>query len=164
MQIDIPQTYRNAMESLVAEELDRQLKRVPAKLAQYIQGHNRSEVIAYALNRLPPMYATSEQGWQQQRQRAKNELEKEIIEAVRQALAAVQQDPLRISTPLKFAENAEAVAALIELKDLLQCEELCWKNLVDTVEQTLIETNQGKINWRKRSKLNIRVDRFRRQL
>ncbi|MCS6813064.1 MAG: late competence development ComFB family protein [Cyanobacteria bacterium] len=48
--------YRNAMESLVAEELERQFQLVPPKLGRYL---SREEVTAFALNRLPPLYATS---------------------------------------------------------------------------------------------------------
>ncbi len=49
--------YRNVMEPLVAEEVQRQL---PLKLVKYL---NRAQAIAYALNRLPALYATSERGW-----------------------------------------------------------------------------------------------------
>jgi hypothetical protein len=90
--------YCNALEPLVAEEVHRQLLSLPSRLVQYIKP---AEAIAYALNRLPPFYATSEEGWQQQMHRAKTQLMPEIVLAVRQGLAAVQRDPLKVSTPLK---------------------------------------------------------------
>ncbi len=96
--------YRNAIEPLVVEEAQRQLEGLPAKLIRYI---DLAEVIAYALNRLPALYATSEQGWQRMQARAKNQLQAEMVAAVRQGFAAVQRDPLRVSTPLQLQKEWE---------------------------------------------------------
>jgi len=139
--------YRNVMESLVIDEVDKQLQKLPPKAAQYVK---RTEVIAYALNRLPALYATTEGGWQQQRTKAARELASQISNAVRQAIAAVQRDPLRTVTPLKLEEDQAAYAALQELRELLRYEELSWDNVVDAVEQTLMRTARGEITWRKR--------------
>ncbi len=89
--------YRNALEPLVTDEVMRQLEQLSPKLVKYI---NPEQVIAYALNRLPPLYATSIEGWTRQQQFAKNNLEKQIFLAVRQGFAAVQQDPLKVGTSL----------------------------------------------------------------
>lgn len=143
------ETYRNAIESLVVEEVDRQFHRLPPKLSSYL---NRSEVIAYALNRLPALYATSERGWQQQRLRGKNELGNQIVAAVRQAIAAVQRDPLRSSTPLQPLEDIDPQTALQGVRELLQREDVSWRNLVDAVEHTLQRTARGEITWRRRNR------------
>lgn len=87
--------YRNAIEPLVVEEVKRQLENLPPRLVKYI---NPAQVIAYALNRLPGLYATSAEGWHRQQQTAKEKLAHQIVMAVRQGLAAVQRDPLRVST------------------------------------------------------------------
>ncbi len=89
--------YRNAIEPLVAEELEQQLHRLPKQIVRYL---NPAQVMAYALNRLPALYATSEEGWHRQQQHAKQQLKEQIVTAVRQGLAAVQKDPLKYSTPL----------------------------------------------------------------
>lgn len=141
------QTYRNGMEPLVVQEVDKQLKLLPSKTVIYI---NKTEAIAYALNRLPPLYATSEKGWQQQQARANRDLHSQIVTAVRQAIVAVQRDPLRSVTPLKLEEEREASVALQELKELLKMNHLSWKNVVDQVEHALIRTARGEITWRKR--------------
>lgn len=94
--------YRNALEPLVINEVTRQLELLSPKLVKYI---NPEQVIAYALNRLPPLYATSVEGWTKQQEIAKTKLEKQIFLAVRQGLAAVQRDPLKITTPLVFLEE-----------------------------------------------------------
>ena len=120
-----PIIYRNAMESLVLEEVDRQFCRLPARLADYI---SQAEVMAYALNRLPPLYATSEKGWRQQRLRGKSELGPQIHTAVRQGLVAVQRDPLRIVQPLQFPEELAPQVALARLKELLGEQRLDWTN------------------------------------
>lgn len=127
--------YRNAMESLVVEEVDRQLQRLPAKLVEYI---STAEVIAYALNRLPALYATSEKGWRQQRLRGKNELKNQVNTVVRQALVAVQRDPLRVAAPLQItAEEQEPYSALQGLRQVLGKEHLSWDTLVDVVDRSL---------------------------
>ncbi len=141
------QTYLNVMEALVAEEVEKQKKQLPPKIAHYI---NQPEAIAYALNRLPPLYATSQKGWQQQRSRAARELHTKIVQAVRQALAALQRDPLRSSPPLKLETDRGPQDALRGLRELLRSEDLSWANLVDEIEQTLIRTARGEITWRKR--------------
>ena len=77
--------------------------------------------MAYALNRLPALYATSEEGWHRQQLRAKQQLKEQIVTAVRQGLAAVQKDPLKSSTPLKgegTAEQKEILMSAIRRQEL----------------------------------------------
>lgn len=45
------------------------------------------DIVAYALNRLPPLYATTEEGAQFQREHAKESLEKLILVQVHEAIA-----------------------------------------------------------------------------
>lgn len=97
-------SYVNVLEAIVIEEVERQIEKFPPHLAKYI---NPAQVIAYALNRLPSLYATSEEGWRKQQLKAKTELKDRIIMAVRQGLAAVQKDPLKVTTPLKIRGNLE---------------------------------------------------------
>ena len=49
--------FHNIMEELVIEEVQRQIVGLPTRLAQYIK---KVEVETYALNRLPPLYASSQ--------------------------------------------------------------------------------------------------------
>ncbi|MGL5510050.1 MAG: late competence development ComFB family protein [Microcoleaceae cyanobacterium] len=89
--------YSNIIEEVVTEEVTTQISLLPAKLVQYIK---REQVETYALNRLPPLYACSREGLEQQRKRADGELRAQVKQVVRQALAAIQRDLLRKSTPL----------------------------------------------------------------
>lgn len=141
------QIYRNVMEPLVIQEFEHQFRQLPAKVAQYV---NKAEVVAYALNRLPPLYATSERGWQQQQARADRELAPKIAAAVRQAIAAVQRDPIRATTPLRVDGDRDVHMALRELQELLHVNDLSWQNLADIVERELIRTARGEVSWRKR--------------
>ncbi|MGB7444653.1 MAG: late competence development ComFB family protein [Coleofasciculaceae cyanobacterium] len=91
-------TYQNVMEWLVAREIEQQHLQLPPEVAISV---NTTEVAAYALNRLPPLYASSEEGWRYQQIRGKLKFSKLIMTVVRQAFAAVQRDKSRNSTPLK---------------------------------------------------------------
>ncbi|OUL23837.1 competence protein ComFB [Nostoc sp. T09] len=137
---------RNVMEVLVVKEVELQIQSLPTKTAKYI---NPSEVTAYALNRLPALYATSKRGWQRQLHRGKTEFHQKVATAVRQAIIAVQQDPLRAEDFLDFQDENAALAALQELKILLQDADLSWENLPNVIEQTLLDTLRGRITWRK---------------
>ena len=97
MPLNPTRKYHNIMEDLVAEEVKRQVASLSPRLSQYIK---RVEVETYALNRLPPLYASSQEGLLQQQKRGREILIEEVKKAVRQALVAVQRDVLRHSTPL----------------------------------------------------------------
>lgn len=132
----------NVMEMLVVEEVEKQIQDLPIKTAHYIKA---PEVVAYALNRLPGLYATSKRGWQRQWHYGKTELSEKIAIAVRQGIVAVQRDPLRVNDPLHLQqEDLSAMYALEKLKVLLQCEDLSWEQLPDIVEQKLLSISRGR--------------------
>ena len=71
---------RNAMELLVSEEIDRQI----ASSDEFdTQTFERCDAIAYALNRLPALYATTEEGWKRQVDRAHRQLHAATRDLVR---------------------------------------------------------------------------------
>ena len=144
------QTYRNAMEYLVIEELEQQFKFIPGRLAKYL---NKQEVIAFALNRLPSLYATSERGWRQQCLKGKRDHANQISMAVRQGLLAVQKDPLRMETPLVPIESREAEQVLQAISTMLQCEDLSWSNLVTKLDEALAKAASGELHWQKPEKV-----------
>ena len=121
--------YINVMELLVAEEVEQQLRQLPMRVLKYVKP---IEVETYALNRLPSLYAVSEKGWQSQYHKAKYELHKQISNAVRQAIAAVQVDPLRASRPLaRRSMTSQANAALLEqFRVALGQPNLTWESLL----------------------------------
>lgn len=111
-----PSGYRNALEPLVIEEVEQQLQHLPSHLLKYI---DPGQVVAYALNRLPALYATSEEGWCRQQLRAKAQMKEQIFKAVRQGLVAVQKDPLKVSTPLRSRGKMRSRSKEVS-KDLFQ--------------------------------------------
>lgn len=138
-----PQRYLNVMEELVQVEIKKQLKNYPRALVEYI---NQIEVATFALNRLVPLYASCEKGKNRQKLLGQKQYREQIKIAVRQGLAAVQRDPIRVSTPLISeieASQRTAKTALIELQTLLEeseltnYEKLNWENLVSVMQRAL---------------------------
>lgn len=79
--------YRNAMELLAIEEIEQQLQSLPQNIAKSI---NKNEAVAYALNRLPPLYATSLEGYFWQQKRARETLKDLIYKAASWGIKAAQ--------------------------------------------------------------------------
>jgi hypothetical protein len=99
-------SYKNVMEILIDDEIDRQTGHYSQEQAQAI---NRIEVATYALNRVPPLYASSQEGISLQYQRGQTEFGDHIRTSVRQALICVQKSPHRSSTPFpRFEEEFAA--------------------------------------------------------
>ncbi|AFY69510.1 Late competence development protein ComFB [Thalassoporum mexicanum PCC 7367] len=125
------QNCRSAIEELVIEEIKAQTASLGRAAREKI---NLSEVAAYALNRLPPMYATSQRGWQQQRNRARAELKQQITSNVRRALVGVRQDSLRPADPLPENEFHSQARSLAKLQEILGQDNLKWKDVPDALE------------------------------
>ncbi len=140
------QTYKNVMEILVDEEIEVQLKK-----NKTINPHNREyinilEVATFALNRLPSLYASSQEGIKKQKTRALIKYKQDIRQAVTQGFAAIERDPLRRSTPLppdKQDVIGDAKKTLSNLDESLPKEEL--SNIVDFMESFLCRVQDEKI-------------------
>ena len=76
--------FINVMEELVLTEAVAQVAEIEAASDRVL---DVGDIAAYALNRLPPLYATTEEGARYQRQRAKEELQELITQQVKTALA-----------------------------------------------------------------------------
>ena len=135
-----PRAYTNVMELLVAEEVDKQFAQLPTRVMKYVK---RLEVETYALNRLPSLYASSEKGWQYQYDKAKREFNQQVFHAVRQAFAAVQIDPIRLSKPLPLSEDSKSQIALQTLREMLQQPDLSWDMAIRKVGQVLHPEETG---------------------
>lgn len=154
----VSQTHKNAMELLVAEEIKKQLKSSPPEIAGII---NQVEVATYALNRLPSLYATSEEGLIWQKQRGLKEFQEQIVNTVRQAIEIVDRDPARFTTPLLSPEHLEiqeARASLQELIDwlwLYQSEltksNISWGEVTGLLKQTIAQVLEEGMNFPKTS-------------
>jgi len=135
----ISKTHKNAMELLVAEAIEQEIKNYPNELKQQI---NQVEVAAYALNRLPPLYASTEEGLYCQKQLGEKDYKFEINRLVKQSLAVIQKAPVRFYTPLittEMHEIQQAKAAMDELKEFLgfSYQEMSWLDLVKQIKHRL---------------------------
>lgn len=135
------------MESLVVEEVERQLQKVALRQKSFIAP---DAVATYALNRLKPLYANSIRGYECQEQLARREFGSTIELAVRQGIAAVERDPLRMAQPLDLQEDGKAEQALRAMKRILQRQDLDWENLPDVLEEALNGASHGQPTWRPR--------------
>ncbi len=82
--------FINVMEELVLTEVIARVAEI-----QVTSGHSLDvgDIAAYALNRLPPLYATTEEGANYQRQRAREELQELIAQQVGEAIARNLEQP-----------------------------------------------------------------------
>ncbi len=139
--------FTNILENLVMAVAELQLKRMEPSAKERV---TLNEVVAYSLNRLPAMYATSNQGLQQLRTRAKTEMAHQIVAIVRQAVLKVGDFPQRLLPPLTIEKyTKERHLNLSDLSHTLGIE-LTWQNVVETVENILIQTEKGDDSWYKK--------------
>jgi len=129
-------SLKNVIEDIVLSEAIAQLKAVNG------DNTNLSEVVAFALNRLPPLYASTDRGWLQQRKRAHGELSSKIQATVRQAILGARFDPLRQVEPLPEQEIESPAHSLAKLQKLLGNLDLTWQNVPTIVQQTLEKVRQ----------------------
>ena len=82
--------FINVMEELVLTEAIARVAEIEATSESSL---DVGDIAAYALNRLPPLYATTEEGAAYQRQTAKAELEAFISQQVREAISRYLDRP-----------------------------------------------------------------------
>ena len=127
-------SLKNVLEEIVVVEVQEQIKHLsPAAL----EAINLSEVAAFALNRLPVLYASTSRGWLQQRKRAHNELQQQIVSAVQQALLGVKRDPLRKSTKIAASKVETPAHVLAKLQKLFCKPSLQWQDVPKAFQEAL---------------------------
>ncbi|AFY74429.1 Late competence development protein ComFB [Synechococcus sp. PCC 7502] len=137
--------YTNILENLVMAVAELQLKRMEPAAKERI---TLNEVAAYTLNRLPPMYATSNKGLQQLRIRAKTEMAHQIVALVREAVVRVREYPQRLLPPLTIQKfTKERDLALSELRTCLELPDLTWQNVVEVVQDIITQSEEGDTIW-----------------
>ncbi|MER3493241.1 MAG: competence protein ComFB [Mastigocladus sp. ERB_26_2] len=82
--------FINVMEELVLTEAIARVAEIEATSETSL---DVGDIAAYALNRLPPLYATTEEGASYQRQRAKTELQELIAQQVSEAISRYLDRP-----------------------------------------------------------------------
>lgn len=140
--------YKNVMEMLVEEEVSRQFKSLSPRMASYV---NPVELVAYALNQLPALYATTEKGLEYQLERGRAKYNTQVAQAVQRAIAAISRDPLRAWPPLPDQQSTPLREVLHQMRLLLRNDKVDWNNLPMVVEQALTRASQSNQPWDTRS-------------
>ena len=136
----------NVLEDLVKKEVANQLVHMEAVLPRKVSA---DDVTAYVLNRLPAMYATTEQGVTWQTQKAKEQLANQIEVTVIEALMTLSKTPRRLASPIplvKFEEDCEQ--SIKELRNILQRDDITWRNIANLAEYALEQSKHGMIYWK----------------
>ncbi len=130
----------NLMETVVKKMIFQELTKLPSNVSKTIEFE---DVVTYVLNRLPPLYISSEEEKQRQLQKVK-ELQDKIQTTVSQGIAAVMQDPLRRSTPLDLDAidpYTEAYATLKAVEEFTSSRgDTDQRSSLNDVSQVIIDT------------------------
>jgi len=108
--------FINLMEELVLTEAIARVAEIEAASDCTL---DLGDIAAYALNRLPPLYATTEEGADYQRFRAKEELQPLIEEQVKEAIACNLNQPVFFPERQAIAKNSGR-ELLDQVSDLLK--------------------------------------------
>ncbi|MBE9029555.1 late competence development ComFB family protein [filamentous cyanobacterium LEGE 11480] len=114
------QTYVNAMSILVEAAVNDRIVQCSAREQAYL---NRQEIIAYTLNQLPGLHATSEQGLEYQLEQGRQRYHGQIQVALQRAFAAVLRDPILSYTPLS---DPSPQAVLDTIHQMFQTDQIDW--------------------------------------
>lgn len=106
--------FINVMEELVLSEAIIRVAEIEATSELVL---DVGDIAAYALNRLPPLYATTEEGANYQRQRAKEELQDLISQQLSEALARNLDKPAEMGRQILGKSGGEVLS---QLSGLLQ--------------------------------------------
>ncbi len=146
--ITFMESCRNVLIEFVYREAHAQIQSLGSGIRHK---YNVDEVIAYALNRLPAMFASTDIELQQKRQECML-MRENITKMTRQALIAVRRDPLRQPQPLVDIELANAPYALLSVQELLGWQNLMWcdvpKALEEALENAIAKYNSGNLSPR----------------
>ncbi len=127
------ESCRNVLLEFVYREVNAQIQSLGIGIRHK---YNIDEVTAYALNRLPPMFASTDVGLLAKRQECMA-MQADIIRAIRQALLGVRRDPLRVHDDLEDIELANATHTLLSVQELLGWKNLMWCDLPKALEGAL---------------------------
>ena len=149
---------------LEADHLVHSLERLAIKMAQNhaqkfspteLKFIRLEEVLAKTLNRLPPLYATSNKGINYLRYHAQMNIGSELAIIIHESMAEVLSANYSRMQPLMFSQiRRDREQALVRVERLLGDRDVKWQNLIEVVSQSLELAKQGKVCWQ-RSTTNV---------
>ena len=109
--------FINVMEEIVISVAARKAAGIDLKIDSVpdVDIVDIGDIAAYALNRLPPLYATTEEGAMHQRERAKAELQELIEQQVEEGLNRFLNRPSVPGEPLKQQKPRSVLSNLVPL-------------------------------------------------
>ncbi len=127
--------FVNVLEEIIVKEIYIQIEELRPDMQPKVRV---VEVLAYALNRLPPLFATSMVGWQYQYDYALNTLHPQISQLVKQGLKTILfGDPLHDITPLPNHLFTNSAGALYQLSKLFGRKHLRWRDVPILIEASV---------------------------
>ncbi|MBR8828267.1 MAG: late competence development ComFB family protein [Gomphosphaeria aponina SAG 52.96 = DSM 107014] len=108
--------FINVMEELVISDVISRIAEIEATSDRVL---DVGDIAAYALNRLPPLYATTEEGANYQRQRAREELQELIANQVNAAIDRYLDRP-NFYPERRAISKTTGENVLVQVTDLLQ--------------------------------------------
>jgi hypothetical protein len=125
--------FTNVLEEIVVGEIHQQIEDLKPELQTKVR---IAEVTAYTLNRLPPLFATSINGWKYQYDYGLNEFSPQIEQLVRRGFQIVLSgDPLHDMTPLPRQLFMNSAGVLHELSQILGKKYLRWRDVPIIVQE-----------------------------
>jgi hypothetical protein len=119
--------FINVLEEIIVKEVRIQIEELRPEIQPKVKV---AEAVAYTLNRLPPLFATSMIGWKYQYDYALNELHPQITQTVTHGIKAILfGDPLHDSTPLPKHLFLNSAGVLHQLNQLLKRKYLRWRDV-----------------------------------
>ena len=105
--------FINVMEELVLSEAITQVAEQESKQSCQL---DIGDIAAYALNRLPPLYATSHEGADYQRQRAKEELQALIAQQVKEGIQRYFERPtIPNRRPIEQQQRSDLLESMTDM-------------------------------------------------
>jgi Late competence development protein ComFB len=133
--------YKNIIEDFVVKEARSQITTTQSKVGFDL---DLSAVVAIALNRLQPLYATTFNGWMSQRWLAIQDYSEEITEAVSAAIVIVKHGyPLNEDSSLPESELSCKAYTLVRVSRVLGREDIRWQEIPKVLEAALIQKWQA---------------------
>jgi len=125
--------FINVLEEIIVKEVKIQIEELRPEIRPKVKV---AELVAYTLNRLPPLFATSMIGWKYQYDYALNELHSQIPQTVKHGIQAILfGDPLHDNTPLPKHLFLNSAGVLHQLNQLLKRKYLRWRDVPIIVKE-----------------------------
>ncbi|MCS6959272.1 MAG: late competence development ComFB family protein [Pseudanabaenaceae cyanobacterium SKYGB_i_bin29] len=143
----------NSIEQLIYRLAVHRLDTLPPKLSAYARLIPVDEVMAVALNCLPPMYATTQEGLKRLRYYSKIHIGSQLAEIVTKAVITLGQEASKsFSIPILIFQNIrqERQEAMARLNWMLKRKDINWENSYAVILEAIDRLRlTGNLDWQR---------------